>query len=243
MSEGRIIAVGDVHGCAHALDALLDVIGPEFDDTLVFLGDLVDQGPETREVLERVIELKSRCRVVLIEGNHEEMMFAARESEGALRYWERCGGALTIDSYHFGGTMKDIPAAHWALLKGCLPYYETDEFIFTHANYLPDEPMALQPGHELRWTVLEPAKQQPHLSGKPVIVGHTEQRDGNILDLGFLACIDTGCWRYGWLTAIDVETREIWQASKWGVLREGDETSHRDQLVAVLGLGRGERPR
>ena len=80
MAEGRIIAVGDVHGCAHALDALLDVILPEADDTLVFLGDLVDQGPETREVLERVIELKLRCCVVLIEGNHEEMMFAAREA-------------------------------------------------------------------------------------------------------------------------------------------------------------------
>ena len=139
--------------------------------------------------------------------------------------------------------MKDIPAAHWELLEGCLPYYETDELIFTHANYLPDEPMELQPGHELRWTVLEPAKQQPHLSGKPVFVGHTEQRSGDILDLGFLVCIDTACWRYGWLTAIDVRTREVWQASKWGVLREGDETSHRDQLVAVLGPGRGERPR
>jgi serine/threonine protein phosphatase 1 len=243
MSEGRIIAVGDVHGCAHALDALLDVIGPEFDDTLVFLGDLVDQGPETREVLERVIELKSRCRVVLIEGNHEEMMFAAREREAAQRYWENCGGALTINSYHFSGTMKDIPAAHWRLLESCQPYFETDEFIFTHANYLPDEPMELQPGHELRWTVLEPAKQQPHLSGKPVFVGHTEQRDGNILDLGFVVCIDTGCWRYGWLTAIDARTREIWQASKWGVLREHGEASHREQLVAVLGPGRGERPR
>ena len=67
---------------AHALDALLDVILPEADDTLVFLGDLVDQGPETREVLERVIELKSLCRVVLIEGNHEEMMFAVRRVRG-----------------------------------------------------------------------------------------------------------------------------------------------------------------
>ncbi len=58
----------------------LEVIAPAADDTLVFLGDLVDQGPQTREVIERIIELKSRCHVVIIEGNHEEMMFAARET-------------------------------------------------------------------------------------------------------------------------------------------------------------------
>jgi serine/threonine protein phosphatase 1 len=243
MAEGRIIAVGDIHGCVHALEALVDAISPTADDQLVLLGDLIDQGPESREVLDRVIELRKSCQVVLIEGNHEEMMYAAREREAALRYWENCGGALTIDSYHFGGTIRDIPAEHWKLLDGCLPYYETDEFIFTHANYLPDEPMELQPGHELRWTVLEPAKMEPHLSGKTVFVGHTEQRSGDVLDLGFVACIDTACWRYGWLTAIDARTREIWQASRWGVMRETDETSHRERLVAVLGLGRGERAR
>jgi serine/threonine protein phosphatase 1 len=234
MAEGRLIAIGDVHGCAHALDALLDVIAPAADDTLVFLGDLVDQGPQTREVIERIIDLKSRCHVVIIEGNHEEMMFAARETVGALRYWENCGGALTISSYHFGGTLADVPEKHWKLLAEGRPYFETDDFIFTHANYLPDEPMELQPGHELRWVVLEPAEMRPHLSGKTVFVGHTEQRDGEVLDLDFVVCIDTSCWRYGWLTAIDVRTRETWQASKWGLLREPGETSHRERLTHVF---------
>ena len=58
------------------LEGMLDVILPEADDTLVFLGDLVDQGPETRGGVSGAIKLKSLCRVVLIEGNHEEMMFA-----------------------------------------------------------------------------------------------------------------------------------------------------------------------
>jgi serine/threonine protein phosphatase 1 len=234
MAEGRLIAIGDVHGCAHALDALVEAIEPAADDTLVFLGDLVDQGPQTREVIERIIELKSRCRVVIIEGNHEEMMFAARESVGALRYWENCGGALTINSYHFGGTLGDVPDEHWQLLAEGRPFYETDEFIFTHANYLPDEPMDLQPGHELRWVVLEPAEMRPHLSGKTVFVGHTEQREGEVLDLRFVVCIDTSCWRYGWLTAIDVRTRQTWQASKWGLMREPGETSHRERLTHVF---------
>jgi serine/threonine protein phosphatase 1 len=241
MADGRLIAIGDVHGCGHALDALIDSIRPTADDTLVFIGDMVDQGPETREVLERIIELKSRCEVVLIEGNHEELMFKARESQAAFLYWEHCGGALTIDSYHFGGKLSDVLATHWELLAECLPYYETDEFIFTHANYLPDEPMDLQPGYELRWAVLEPKKVRPHLSEKTVFVGHTEQRDGEVLDLGFVVCIDTSCWRYGWLTAIDVRTRETWQASKWGMLRDPGETTHRDKLMKLIATSRGTR--
>ncbi len=127
-----------------------------------------------------------------------------------------------------------MPEQHWKLLAEGRPYYETDEFIFTHANYLPDEPMELQPGHELRWVVLDPDEMRPHLSGKTVFVGHTEQRDGEVLDLGFVVCIDTSCWRYGWLTAIDVRSRETWQASKWGLMREPGETSHRERLTHVF---------
>jgi serine/threonine protein phosphatase 1 len=234
VNSGRLIAIGDVHGCVHALDALLDAIVPASDDRLVFLGDVIDQGRETREVLDRLIGLKERCRVVLIEGNHEEMLSAARESERALRYWEMCGGVATLNSYRFGGGLEDIPDAHWALLGTGEPFYETEDFIFTHANYLPTVPITQQPGYELRWALFDPAKMQPHVSGKTVVVGHTEQRDAEIVDLGFAMCIDTGCWKYGWLTAIDVDTRHIWQASRWGVLRDPGEANHRDRLGQLL---------
>jgi serine/threonine protein phosphatase 1 len=216
----RLIAIGDVHGCVHALDALLEAIDPNAGDRLVFLGDLIDQGRDSRDVLDRIIELKARCSVTLIEGNHEEMLFAARDDEQALRYWEHCGGSATLNSYRFGGTPADIPPEHWDLLAECRPYYETDEHIFTHANYLPDVPMGLQPEYQLRWALFEPEGMEPHVSGKRVWVGHTEQVEGDILDLGFAACIDTACWRYGWLTAVDVLTNHVWQASRWGVLRE-----------------------
>src|SRR5262245_24804645 len=129
MNTGRLIAIGDVHGCVHALDAVLEAIDPAKDDRIVFLGDLIDQGRESREVLERIIKLMRQCDVVLVQGNHEEMLFAAREDEQALRYWERCGGVPTLNSYQFGGTLADIPAAHWALLSTSVPYYETDECI------------------------------------------------------------------------------------------------------------------
>src|SRR5262245_5096396 len=88
MNAGRVIAVGDVHGCVHALDALISAIAPTPSDRLIFLGDLIDQGRDTRDVLDRLIELKRRTTLVLIQGNHEEMLYAARGNEQALRFWE-----------------------------------------------------------------------------------------------------------------------------------------------------------
>ena len=235
--RGRLIAIGDVHGCNLALEAVLNAIAPTPHDRLVFLGDLVDQGKETKDVLERIRNLQDTTQVTLIQGNHEEMMFAARENEPALRYWERCGGVPTLNSYRFGATLDEVPAVHWELLKSCQPYLETEHFIFTHAHYLPDLPMAEQPDYLLRWDLFEAAKERPHFSGKTVVVGHTEQKTAEFLDLGFALCIDTACWTYGWLTAIDMETREVWQASRWGVLRDPDEASQRELLKQLLKPG------
>jgi serine/threonine protein phosphatase 1 len=234
MSTGRLIAIGDVHGCGLALDAVLNSIDPKSGDCIVFLGDVVDQGKESRDVLERIIALKKQCQVVLIQGNHEEMMFAARENEKALRYWENCGGVQTLNSYRFGGTLDEIPAEHWALLETCVPYYETDEFILTHANFLAHLAMADQPEYSLRWELFDEATKRPHFSGKTVVVGHTEQKDAEVLDLGFAKCIDTVCCKYGWLTALDLHSGEVWQASRWGMLRDPDEASQRDQLKELL---------
>ncbi len=231
----RVIAIGDVHGCLHALEALVEAIAPASDDTLVFLGDLIDHGRDSRETIERTIALESQCRVVRITGNHEEMMLSAHDGQQALAYWENHGSAPTLSSYRFPGRLEDIPEDHWRLVKQSVPYFETEDFVFTHANYAPDLPMAEQPGRQLRWALFDPQEMRPHMSGKAVLVGHTEQRDGEILDLGFAMCIDTACWRYGWLTAIEPSTGETWQASKWGVLRERGEESHRERLTVLLG--------
>ena len=233
-STGRLIAIGDVHGCSHALDAVIEAIKPTAADELVFLGDMIDNGRESKDVLERILKLQQKCRVVLIEGNHEEMMLRARDNDADFNYWMNCGGAATLSSYNFPGKLKDVPESHWALIESCLPYYETDEYVFTHANYLPDVPMDRQPKHYLRWTLFDPNEMHPHMSRKPVVVGHTEQKEGEIVDLGFAMCIDTACWRYGWLTAMDCLTGDIWQASRWGVMREPQESSHRERLTQIF---------
>jgi serine/threonine protein phosphatase 1 len=237
-TAGRTIAIGDVHGCIHALDAVLDAIVPTSADLIIFLGDLIDNGRDTKDVLNRISELQTQCRVVLIQGNHEEMMLAARVNDEAFRFWQNCGGANTLSSYRFPGSIDDVPGEHWALLESCVPHFETADLIFTHANYLPGVSMDRQPGHQLRWALFEPKEMHPHVSRKPVIVGHTEQKNGEILDLGFAMCIDTACWRYGWLTAVDCYTGDQWQASRWGVMRESTEASHRERLTQIFTSGR-----
>lgn len=227
----RLIAVGDVHGCIHALEALMLAIAPVSGDTVVFLGDLIDQGRDSAAVIDHILKLQKICRVELIEGNHEEMFRAARESESALRYWENCGGVQTLNSYRFGANLNDVPHDHWNLIESCKPWFETDDFIFTHANYLPDRMMEQQPEYQLRWALFVPEEIQPHTSGKTVVTGHTETQDSEILDLGCAICIDTACWRHGWLTALDCRSRKYWQASRWGVLREAAEPTHRGMLT------------
>lgn len=233
----RLIAIGDVHGCADALHLLVDAIAPSPADHIVFLGDLIDQGPNTCEVLDLVLDLERRCQVTLIQGNHEEVLLSAREDRRALRFWETVGGLKTINSYHFGGTIADIPPRHWDLLDRSVPFLETDQFIFTHANYLPDVPMCDQPGYQLRWALFDPTAMHPHCSGKPVVVGHTEQLDSEIVDLGFAICLDTACWRYGWLTAMELPSRRLWQSGRFGAMREAGEPTQRGRLAELLQKG------
>ena len=214
---GRILAIGDLHGCSTALAALLRAIDPQPDDTIITLGDYVDRGLDSKGVLDQLIALADRCRLVPILGNHDEMMLRARDGKGDFQFWLNCGGITALDSYGSTGRLDLIPAAHFRFLERCLPYFETDTHMFLHANYRPDLPLDRQDDHTLRWLSLRDFVPGPHCSGKVAILGHTPQPD--VLDLGHLLCIDTGCCNGGWLTALDVVSGQKWQVDEGGNLQ------------------------
>ena len=216
----RLFAIGDIHGCSIALKALLAAINPQADDTIVVLGDVIDWGPDSRDCVQQLIDLSGRCQFVMVRGNHEEMLFAALESQTELRGWLDFGGEETLKSYPYQGGDEFIDAEHVRFLKAnARNYYETDAFIFIHASYDPNKPMAEQSNTTLQWEPVQPAWMRPHYSGKTVIAGHTPQTDGEILDLGFLKVVDTDCSRGGWLTAFEVRSGEILQSDQKGELR------------------------
>jgi serine/threonine protein phosphatase 1 len=211
---GKIVAIGDIHGCATALRTLIEAIDPQLEDTIVVLGDIIDWGPNSRDCVKQLIDLSSRCHFVLVRGNHEEYLLEALESKSGLRSWLNFGGEETLKSYPYSGGDEFIDPSHVGFLKAARDYYETDDFIFVHASYDPNKRMAEQSNTTRQWEFVEPGKMRPHFSGKIVIAGHTPQPSGEILDLGFLKIIDTDCCRGGWLTALEVVSGAVIQASE-----------------------------
>lgn len=218
---GRVIAIGDVHGYAAALEALLAAVRPQREDVLVLLGDYIDRGPDSRGTLEVLLELQQRCRLIPILGNHDEMLLdvLANRSEGRFADWLSFGGSATLASYGCA-TPDGIPHHHISFLRRCLDYYETEQHFFLHANYVHDASLDRLSPWILRWESLRQRVPGPHMSGKTAILGHTSQKTGEVLDHGYLKCIDTYCYGGGWLTALDVGTGRVWQVSPDGRPRQ-----------------------
>ena len=226
-----IVAVGDIHGQADPLDRLLQRILSDLDpsDTLVFLGDYIDRGPGSRQVVERLLELDTPAQTIFLMGNHEELALSARDGfapkrgpEGLYlsesdpaREWFSQGGEQTLASYGLDLAVAEddeylawreaIPEGHWQFLgEGSLEYV-TDAWHFVHAGLLPSE----CPVWEYQGMGIAPQRwvREPFLSweggfeGRRVVFGHTPQPNGMPLVEGNKIGIDTGAAWGGPLTA------------------------------------------
>jgi serine/threonine protein phosphatase 1 len=207
----RTFAIGDIHGCLQQFDALLDAIALTADDRLILLGDLIDRGPDSAGVLKRVRQLGKDRQVTVIQGNHEQMMLDARRSREHHSDWLINGGDATLKSYGGSrGGLRDVPADDWYLLSTLANYVEDDTHIFVHASAYADMPMNDQPDYMLRWERCE--NMRPHQSGKIVVCGHTPQKSGQPLNMGFGVCIDTHACGGGPLTCLETRSGRIWRA-------------------------------
>jgi len=212
----RVIAIGDIHGCSAALKTLLRAIQPRPNDLIVTLGDYINRGPDSRGVLDELIRLRERCRLVSILGNHDEMLLRSRTGRPVVVDTTPAGGPRNSLERDWGRVLPTLSGENLAFLESCVDYHETEHHIFVHACYDPRLPMDCQPASLLRWQSLKREVPGPHVSGKMVIAGHTAQKTGEILDLGYLKCIDTYCYGGGWLTALEVRSGEVWQADARG---------------------------
>lgn len=219
----RILTIGDIHGCFDALQALIGVVKPKPEDLLITLGDYVDRGPDSMSVIDWLIQMHGACNMISLRGNHEIMLSKARESQEDLEQFCRYGGQQTLDSYSpfdgIPGRLVDIPDEHWDFVDNNLvPYHETVSHLFVHANLYPDAPLHEQPDYMLYWEKFN--NSPPHESGKTMICGHTSQKSGMPLKNEHAICIDTWVYGEGWLTCLDVNSNQVWQANQDGQSRK-----------------------
>ena len=223
----RLYAVGDIHGRLDLLDDLLRRIGDDLRrrpvDTavLVCLGDLIDRGPDSAGVIERLRTLDLPVKALFLLGNHEELLLRVLEGEEGLAYdWLGFGGDACAESYGVASAplkamgerriaetlAAAIPPAHLAFLRGFGDTVRFGDYLLVHAGIRPGIPIEEQQPHDLRW-IRQPFLSDGHDHGCVVIHGHTitdgvDQRPNRI-------GIDTGAYRTGILTAAVVEEAEL----------------------------------
>ena len=173
---GKIFAIGDIHGSIDRLQDLMQKIPIDFaNDTLLFIGDYIDRGPGSVEVVEYLMDLKKRVpEIILLKGNHEDMLEKYLDGTDRFTYLLN-GGQSTLDSYLSKTQQSDsfpIPAEHIDFFKSLRLYYETEAYIFVHAGLRPKIPLASQKSEDLLW-IRDKFIYSKYNFGKPVVFGHT----------------------------------------------------------------------
>ncbi len=224
----RVYAIGDIHGRRDCLDVLLERIGEDdkargaAKTTLVFLGDLVDRGDDSRGVVDRAMKLSDALDCKFLMGNHEEVFVKAWEGDmPSARLFHRIGGRETLISYgvdeatydaaDFGTLIellgRHVPADHIAFLRRFDDTYAAGDYLFVHAGIRPGRAIEEQDPADMRW-IRDRFLDDPRDHGMMIVHGHTVTPE--VEDLPNRIGIDTGAYASGKLTALGLEGAERW---------------------------------
>ena len=187
----RLIAIGDIHGEIDKLNKLLDKLDLQQEDTIVFLGDYIDRGLYSRQVVDKLIELSKYCHCEFLMGNHEYYLLKMFEGDKyAKQFFLEYGGVQTIDSY---GSIENIFKTHSNFFNNLKPYYLTEKYLFVHAGIRPDKTLKEQDTFDML-IIRDNFINHKHKLKQKVIFGHTPFKKPYIEDdkIG----IDTGCGKF-----------------------------------------------
>lgn len=206
MSNNNYVAIGDVHGCLQSLQALTKKLEKYSDRQFVFLGDYIDRGPDSKGVVDFLLDYREQQDCIFLRGNHEQMLLDAYYNDN-LDLWLMNGGRSTLESYGAKYNQLNIAEEHLEFYKDTRMYYDTPDFFFVHAGLSPAKTIeqSLQDDNDIQDFLWE----RSHLNvfetpwEKTVVFGHTPRphpiRKNKMLGL------DTGCvyesLGYGKLTA------------------------------------------
>ena len=207
--RGRLLAVGDIHGCLDHLERLIARVEPTDTDRLVFLGDYIDRGPDGKGVIDYLLDFGRRFpNSVFLKGNHEAMFLAFLAGHDRMLFLYN-GGGTTLESYQEGAGIR-IPKAHLDFLEGLSLYYATEEYIFVHAGLRPGRPLEKQDERDLIW-IRDEFIESDYDWGQTVVFGHTPVQEPFFgkNKIG----VDTGAVYGRVLSCCDVRRRTCWDSA------------------------------
>jgi serine/threonine protein phosphatase 1 len=223
----RVYAVGDVHGRLDLLSALLARVDahqkavPISRPVQVFLGDYIDRGQESREVLDLLIERRRHHDVVCLKGNHEDYAGRFLDDPSVLPDWKRVGGISTLLSYGVSvatgnsarrqreaeaGFRLALPDSHRQFIQSLALSFTCGDYFFVHAGVRPGIPLEQQLEHDLLWIRQDFLLHQESF-GKVIVHGHTPTQEPDVRPNRIN--IDTGAYATGRLTCLVLERDEM----------------------------------
>ena len=223
----RIYAVGDIHGRVDLLDALLKRIDADLEQNPisvgieVYLGDYIDRGPASREVIDRLVARNRTFRAVFLKGNHESYLTEFATNPSILEDWQQFGGVETLMSYGIVPSIdtsadaqarlaaafdQALPASHRRFLSNLKLSFTCGDFFFVHAGVRPGIPLTKQREDDLLWIRQDFLLCEEEFS-KIIVHGHTPVPEPDIRPNRIN--IDTGAYATGRLTCLKLEDDRI----------------------------------
>jgi serine/threonine protein phosphatase 1 len=214
--------IGDIHGCAKEFICLVEALPLEPDDLVVFLGDYVDRGPDSKGVISYLIEWRQRAlqRLVFLKGNHEDMFLSYLGLPGS--YGEMFlfnGGGQTLASYGIPrvaeareATRARIPERHLEFLQDLTIHHVLEPFFCVHGGIHPAKSLAEQTEEEMLW-IRDEFILNRHLLPYTVLFGHTPQREV-LFDLPYKIGLDTGLVYGNKLSCLEVDEKVLFQIGR-----------------------------
>jgi len=225
----KLIAIGDIHGCFQTLTELLKKVRASLDENepyqLIFLGDYIDRGASSKQVLDLLIDLKEKSDCVILRGNHENMFLDFCEdpyNDAKSRMYLSNGGLETIKSFEKPTENALLPVDRYTMTGVYIPngisekkylnfvramplYHKVGKWVFVHAGIDPTIPLEEQSEHNLLWSrnFLEVTT---FVDDMRVVHGHTPYRNLKYRQCGNQFNLDSGCVFRNWLTAMIIDT-------------------------------------
>ncbi len=235
MLNDKIFVIGDIHGCAEELHLLLDKLPLTPTSRIVFVGDYIDRGENSKEVINTILNLQNYYQVTTLMGNHEAMFMDFLEDPGSTEAGAFIynGGSATLASYANQSGKYSIPEEHLDFFTKLSFFSQTESFFFVHAG-VPDVPLknivAAKHKDDLLW-VREPFFKSSFKWEKIVVHGHTPVPKVEVTSKRIN--VDTGCVYENMLTAFELFSREAFTVKKIKKTRHTFLRDHGSQRQAI----------